>query len=235
MMLRWASNIFCALSLLLVLILLIYGVLYANATHGVWLKRTDVVQFAGTEVSTPHIYYLNINGTELILGHWRNPRVIEDSKRMHNQIRKALQQMRAYRADLQKRMPNADKTRVTETPSDLERVSREQRETNVYAWSEPDGFHLGYHDGLYSTPFPEVLSFGGIKYDSLPNWTPPATAFRYFVPIWYILPLLLAAPAWRGAFIWRRFRRHRAHLCQNCGYDLRATPDVCPECGNATG
>ena len=50
-------------------------------------------------------------------------------------------------------------------------------------------------------------------------------------PYWAIaLPLLTAtAFAVRTAAI--SYRRHRRGLCPTCGYDLRATPDRCPECG----
>lgn len=49
--------------------------------------------------------------------------------------------------------------------------------------------------------------------------------------------LLLAAPAGMGvlliglAELRRDEHRKRSGLCRNCGYDLRATPNRCPECG----
>jgi hypothetical protein len=47
-----------------------------------------------------------------------------------------------------------------------------------------------------------------------------------------ILPLIVAS---RMTLHRRRISRRRgANLCVACGYDLRATPDRCPECGTAT-
>lgn len=37
----------------------------------------------------------------------------------------------------------------------------------------------------------------------------------------------------RRAWVWRT--RSRAGSCMACGYDLRGTPDCCPECGRPTG
>ena len=50
-------------------------------------------------------------------------------------------------------------------------------------------------------------------------------------PNWFIVALFGVLPA-----IWFvRFRRRRERLlqgrCRRCGYDLRATPQRCPECG----
>jgi len=66
------------------------------------------------------------------------------------------------------------------------------------------------------------------------NDDPITTAERGFlivVPLW--LPILLAAapPSLFAASVLRRRRRIQMKRCALCGYDLRMTPDRCPECG----
>ena len=53
------------------------------------------------------------------------------------------------------------------------------------------------------------------------------------VPHWFIAAAAATAPALWAGRRWRN-RRRGPMLCQRCGYDLRATPDRCPECGAST-
>jgi hypothetical protein len=57
-------------------------------------------------------------------------------------------------------------------------------------------------------------------------------------PIWLtvLVPaVLLILPSRRAAFALRRRGRRASGLCATCGYDFRATPGRCPECGLAGG
>jgi len=54
------------------------------------------------------------------------------------------------------------------------------------------------------------------------------------VPFWILLAATAALPAWKLRAIFREYRhnrRRRGGFCGSCGYDLRATPQRCPECG----
>ena len=51
------------------------------------------------------------------------------------------------------------------------------------------------------------------------------------LPWWFVALAGSVLPAW---WVLRRIKSHRQSklgLCPTCGYDLRATPDRCPECG----
>jgi hypothetical protein len=51
------------------------------------------------------------------------------------------------------------------------------------------------------------------------------------IPLWFLLVILSIVPA---RWIQRRVRAKQqasSTMCQSCGYDLRATPGRCPECG----
>jgi hypothetical protein len=51
------------------------------------------------------------------------------------------------------------------------------------------------------------------------------------IPWWSLLVLFSVVPASRWVARRRRVAKVRRGLCTECGYDLRATPGRCPECG----
>ena len=75
------------------------------------------------------------------------------------------------------------------------------------------------------------------------GWGDRYPRFRQFdncfsVPLWFLFILAARLPGIRLARIFSLYRRLRRRKrlpatghCQKCGYDLRATPNRCPECG----
>lgn len=63
----------------------------------------------------------------------------------------------------------------------------------------------------------------GFYYDYLPN-----LYRRLLIPYWAITLVSAVCPI---AWLLTRRRTLKAGCCSRCGYDLRATPDKCPECG----
>jgi hypothetical protein len=70
---------------------------------------------------------------------------------------------------------------------------------------------------------------------SRPNPRPLSEGYLVILPMWLFVVLFGALPAVRCVRQLRQRRRRLAGRCTRCGYDLRASPERCPECGNSTG
>ena len=73
---------------------------------------------------------------------------------------------------------------------------------------------------------------GGFNYMAQRNASPRWRYQSMVVPHW-LLFLLLAWPVYRRLRrSWILPQRRKNGLCRYCGYDLRASGEICPECGN---
>jgi len=59
----------------------------------------------------------------------------------------------------------------------------------------------------------------------------PGGALRIGIPFWLPLLFTIVPPLWWLILKMQKLRRRRDGLCRECGYDLRASSDRCPECG----
>jgi hypothetical protein len=73
--------------------------------------------------------------------------------------------------------------------------------------------------------------FGLGRAGSGPNKYEVIVKRSVMAPHWFAVLLTAVLPAaWSVAFLWHRRRRLHG-MCRSCGYDLRASPERCPECG----
>lgn len=109
----------------------------------------------------------------------------------------------------------------------LEPYEAKLADARLYAMSDPHSAAAEFARatrGVEGLPPPPLI----------PTPPPPRD---YAVPYWALIVAGTALPVGRLAWVglgWnrrRRSRRRAAGLCTDCGYDLRATPGRCPECG----
>jgi hypothetical protein len=60
------------------------------------------------------------------------------------------------------------------------------------------------------------------------NLAPGYSMWSVRIPLWFPASVFALLPA---LWLAKRLRRPDNGRCPRCGYDLRATPDRCPECG----
>jgi hypothetical protein len=120
-------------------------------------------------------------------------------------------------------------------------VSRDELHTSIFRHdclvaTFPHHLHVILAQKAAAQGYPTSLTRGLTKYPPRPKYLQPRVSdtglyWEVSVPLW--LPLLFAAalPLWVAGRTFTRRRRRDAGLCPACGYDLRASPSRCPECG----
>ncbi len=83
----------------------------------------------------------------------------------------------------------------------------------------------------YGVPRPDVPRIAGIGYRPwrIDRIGKHSWFCEIVLPYWLLFVIFAVPLAWQLRTVYRR--RCREGLCPTCGYDLRATPDRCPECG----
>lgn len=85
--------------------------------------------------------------------------------------------------------------------------------------------------GWYNEPL-EPPSFGPTSFSCYSETMGRGHDWNVNMPSWFLVLTTAIAPLlWLRMF--RRQTRTAGH-CPSCGYDLRATPNRCPECGTST-
>ncbi|MDB5304454.1 MAG: hypothetical protein JWM97_2003 [Phycisphaerales bacterium] len=107
-----------------------------------------------------------------------------------------------------------------------------QDERRLTGWIPSEGHHVVRSPDKGMHPIQPAgqphLGVPGFRYDRYGT-----NGYLIDVALW--LPFVLTAGLPLLWFIGRRRRSSsQVGLCSKCGYDLRATPDRCPECGTET-
>ena len=97
----------------------------------------------------------------------------------------------------------------------------------------PVDYSVSWRFTLHPPP-PNINGEGDPDWGGAPSRPNVETrAVLFTVPVWLVTACLALPPlALFLGRLWKRSRRSEGH-CAKCGYDMRATPNRCPECGSS--
>jgi hypothetical protein len=87
---------------------------------------------------------------------------------------------------------------------------------------------------------PAIHAFAGFGWESsndrvvANHLAAKASSMRVSIPMWFLVAMFAILPFNGIRKMLRALSRSQHGLCTYCGYDLRATPDRCPECGTVS-
>jgi hypothetical protein len=96
--------------------------------------------------------------------------------------------------------------------------------TNAGGWSFSSD--TLFRIDIWMSPDGSIIDIGGTR-----GWGDSYHREDYPFPFWQLFLLFLVLPARWVQLEHRRRVKSRVGVCSECGYDLRATPERCPECG----
>jgi hypothetical protein len=125
------------------------------------------------------------------------------------------------------------------TPDDLQSVLgwssvvRSMRQDQQYYHSAWTRLSSGWFATSADVPVPGVrrVGFVGAVYQAYAGRNGGVSAHARSLRLPYWIPTLLFGLPPAVTYVRRRRRRKPGH-CRHCGYDLRASPERCPECGH---
>jgi hypothetical protein len=90
-------------------------------------------------------------------------------------------------------------------------------------YGHEDALLGGRHSSIWVESRHSFIMIAPSKWQGMLEWT--KVHYAWPAALTSVLPAVWLRSALRDG------HRRRAKLCINCGYDLRATPERCPECG----